>query len=150
MECAEVQERLLERQAGTLTDAEEAAFAAHIAGCASCRRVADADERLSKALSALPKAEVRVPSWAQVKAAHAARRRRSVRLWLAPAMASAAALGAAAWMVFAGAPEAAQRADSNPVPDAAFGEAHMLLAVADQTADPNRVVAWMYEGQDAR
>ncbi len=150
MECKEVQERVWERTAGALTDAEKAAFDSHLNVCASCRKVAEADRRLSEALAGLPGADVRVPSWAQVKAAHSARPRRTLRLWLAPAMASATALGVATWMVFSGSPGATTRDEAVAMTDSVFGEAHMMLAASDQTGDPNRVISWMYEAQDAR
>jgi anti-sigma factor RsiW len=146
--CTEVQQRIWERASGLLSDDEWAAMERHLAECNECRRVADADSMLSKALASLPAAEVRVPTWAQVKAAHAPLRPKVRRWWIASSLASATAVAAMAWFIFAGQPRVVspimETAENN---EASFGQAHLMLAASDPSADPNRAISFMYEAR---
>lgn len=55
MDCRDVRERLKDHAAGRLEAGERSAIAAHVEGCADCRRIAAVEAELSAALERLPR-----------------------------------------------------------------------------------------------
>ncbi|MBM3492778.1 MAG: hypothetical protein FJX72_00430 [Armatimonadetes bacterium] len=122
-----------------------------MAGCAACRRQLEADARLCDALSELGSAPIVRPTWAQVKAAHAAQRPSRRFLWMAPAFGSAAVAAAVLWIALIG----GGRIQTPPVvatdtSDTTAREAHLMLAASDLSGDPNRAIVAWYGGRESR
>ena len=146
MKCADVRDNIAARRSGWLSPEHERALDAHLAGCAECRAQMEADARLCDVLQAVEPMGVRVPAWAQVKAAKATRRPMRRPLWVAPALGTAALAAAALWMMVGRLGNVGTTAIvASDSLDQSARQTHMLLAVSDVGGDPNRAVAVLFE-----